>query len=206
MQPSSKEGGVSLGLDYHGTPAEQLEKLFKDCGVSPDKVGHQSEGTNYRCTSSCANSRMRSMPTNCSSGSSPRSIMYDTPSTNTLSGNVSVVPYGALISAYKELYESRTINPRSVIFLPLVYIVFSISTRVAPDEWGLSEEDKRTASLRFYWNCGCGLVLNLRKPKTPSSLLKPSKRRPSSLSKLRFLYVVMIAALTSDRFVSGIDV
>lgn len=40
MLPSSKEGGVSLALDYHGTPAEQLEKLFKDCGVSPDKVCH----------------------------------------------------------------------------------------------------------------------------------------------------------------------
>jgi hypothetical protein len=43
MLPSSKEGGVSLALDYHGTPAEQLEKLFKDCGVSPDKVCHRIE-------------------------------------------------------------------------------------------------------------------------------------------------------------------
>lgn len=29
---------VPLGLDYHGTPAEQLQKLFHDCGVSPDKL------------------------------------------------------------------------------------------------------------------------------------------------------------------------
>ena len=29
---------VSLGLDYHGTPAEQLQRLFQDCGVSLDKV------------------------------------------------------------------------------------------------------------------------------------------------------------------------
>ena len=38
MRPNSKEGGVSLGLDTHGTPAEQLQKLFQDCGVSPEKV------------------------------------------------------------------------------------------------------------------------------------------------------------------------
>ncbi len=58
-----------------------------------------------------------------------------------------------LISAYRELCESRNVNARSVLFLPLVYIVFSISTRVAPDDWGMSEEDKRTSSLRYYWNC-----------------------------------------------------
>jgi hypothetical protein len=29
---------VPLGLDYHGTPAEQLQKLFQECGVSPEKV------------------------------------------------------------------------------------------------------------------------------------------------------------------------
>jgi len=34
----SVEGTVSLELDEHGTPAEGLQKLFRDCGVSPEKV------------------------------------------------------------------------------------------------------------------------------------------------------------------------
>ena len=38
MIHKSAEGAISLGIDTHGTPAEQLEKLFRDCGVSPDKV------------------------------------------------------------------------------------------------------------------------------------------------------------------------
>jgi hypothetical protein len=38
MQASYKQGAVDLNLDYHGTPAEALQKLFQDCGVSPDRV------------------------------------------------------------------------------------------------------------------------------------------------------------------------
>jgi hypothetical protein len=53
-----------------------------------------------------------------------------------------------LTVAYQELYASpNTINPRSILFLPVIFIVFSISTRIAPEEWALSEDDKRTQSL-----------------------------------------------------------
>ena len=30
---------VSIKLDTHGTPAENLQRLITDCGVSPHKVG-----------------------------------------------------------------------------------------------------------------------------------------------------------------------
>lgn len=59
----------------------------------------------------------------------------------------------ALTAAYQHLFTLRGIDPASVLFLPLVFIVFSISTRIAPEEWGLSEAEKRTQSLRFYWHC-----------------------------------------------------
>lgn len=35
MHPSQP---VSRGLDYHGTPAESLQRLFEDSGISPYKV------------------------------------------------------------------------------------------------------------------------------------------------------------------------
>jgi len=30
---------VPRGLDYHGEPEQQLQRLFLDCGVQPEKVG-----------------------------------------------------------------------------------------------------------------------------------------------------------------------
>lgn len=36
MDENSK---VSMKLDVHGTPAENLQRLITDCGVSPLKVG-----------------------------------------------------------------------------------------------------------------------------------------------------------------------
>ena len=33
---------VPRGLDSHGSPAEQLEKLFHDCGLQPQKVSIDS--------------------------------------------------------------------------------------------------------------------------------------------------------------------
>jgi hypothetical protein len=29
---------VPRGLDYHGEPEQQLQRLFLDCGVQPEKV------------------------------------------------------------------------------------------------------------------------------------------------------------------------
>lgn len=33
-----ENGKVSMKLDIHGTPAENLQRLITDCGVSPHKV------------------------------------------------------------------------------------------------------------------------------------------------------------------------
>lgn len=33
---------VSMKLDTHGTPAENLQRLITDCGVSPHKVRDQA--------------------------------------------------------------------------------------------------------------------------------------------------------------------
>lgn len=61
--------------------------------------------------------------------------------------------FSLLTAAYEGIYATPNITPRAVLFLPLAFVVFSISTRIAPDEWELSEDEKRTQSLRYYWNC-----------------------------------------------------
>jgi hypothetical protein len=38
-----ENGKVSIKLDIHGTPAENLQRLITDCGVSPHKVRPSQE-------------------------------------------------------------------------------------------------------------------------------------------------------------------
>jgi hypothetical protein len=56
-------------------------------------------------------------------------------------------------TAFHALYENRSINSTSVLALPLVFIVLAVATRIAPDHWIEGDEQRRTHSLRMYWNC-----------------------------------------------------
>lgn len=84
MDPSEK---ISMKLDIHGTPAENLQRLITDCGVSPHKVccltlrysfqvrWKRSLVTNehsFRSLSWCTNSHPNPSPIELSTGSSQR--------------------------------------------------------------------------------------------------------------------------------------
>jgi hypothetical protein len=43
---------VPRGLDYHGEPEQQLQRLFLDCGVQPEKVGSLANLADLRFESS----------------------------------------------------------------------------------------------------------------------------------------------------------
>ncbi|ORY20832.1 hypothetical protein BCR39DRAFT_554723 [Naematelia encephala] len=123
-------GPVPRGLDYHGTPAEQLQRLFEDCGVSPHKV---------------------------------QNLIQDLPAKSFADdliawffSKINYVRYPIdehlFRQAFEDVYSSQAIDSNHVIALPLVFIVLALAVRVAPDAWEYSEDQKRTSSLRFYWN------------------------------------------------------
>lgn len=130
---------VPLILDYHGTPAEQLQRLFKDCGVSPHKV---------------------------------QDLMAELPPRSDADGlidwfftKINYIRYPISEHLFRKsfnlLYERRTIGSAAVLALPLVFIVLAMAIRVAPEEWGEGEAEKRSNSLRMYWNCRSSCSLQL---------------------------------------------
>ncbi|WWC86725.1 uncharacterized protein L201_001603 [Kwoniella dendrophila CBS 6074] len=122
-------GPVPLGLDYHGTPAEQLSKLFNDCGLNPEKM----------------TTLMKDLP--------PRDLAEKI--TQWFFEKVNYVRYPIdrhlFRLAFEQVYAQKS-TAAAVLALPLVFIVFALSTRVAPDEIVGNEEEKRLTSLRYYWN------------------------------------------------------
>ncbi|ODN79510.1 hypothetical protein L202_03476 [Cryptococcus amylolentus CBS 6039] len=127
---------VYRGLDYHGTPGEQLQKLFGDCGVSPEKVSD---------------------------------LMKDLPAKDFADALVdwffqkfNFVRYPiddhAFRKALESVYNDGT-SPSAVLALPLVFIVLSISMRIAPDALIESEEKKRTMSLKMYWSSKSAVII-----------------------------------------------
>nr|XP_019008291.1 uncharacterized protein I206_06846 [Kwoniella pini CBS 10737]OCF47072.1 hypothetical protein I206_06846 [Kwoniella pini CBS 10737] len=122
-------GPVPLGLDYHGTPAEQLSKLFNDCGLNPAKM----------------TKLLKDLP--------PRDLAEKI--TQWFFDKVNYVRYPIDEHLFRIAIESvytRNSGAGAVLALPLVFIVFALSTRVAPDELVGNEQEKRTTSLRYYWN------------------------------------------------------
>ncbi|WVQ69466.1 uncharacterized protein L199_007684 [Kwoniella botswanensis] len=122
-------GPVPLGLDYHGTPAEQLSKLFNDCGLNPEKM----------------TVLMKDLP--------PRDLAEKI--TQWFFDKVNYVRYPIdehlFRLAFEQVYSHKN-SAAAVLALPLVFIVFALSTRVAPDELVGTEHEKRLTSLRYYWN------------------------------------------------------
>ncbi|WWC59664.1 uncharacterized protein I303_102226 [Kwoniella dejecticola CBS 10117] len=122
-------GPVPLGLDYHGTPAEQLSKLFNDCGLNPAKM----------------TKLLKDLP--------PRDLAEKI--TQWFFEKVNYVRYPIDEHLFRIAVESvyaKNSGAGAVLALPLVFIVFALSTRVAPDELVGDEQEKRLTSLRYYWN------------------------------------------------------
>ncbi|OCF45779.1 nuclear protein [Kwoniella heveanensis CBS 569] len=129
-------GPVPRGLDYHGTPAEQLQKLFEDCGVSPHKVPKL----------------LKDLP--------PRHLTLRL--VDWFFSKVNYVRYPIdehLFRSALEVVYSGTSSASLVLALPLIFIVLALSIRVAPDDYVGPEDQKRTMSLKMYWNSKQAIML-----------------------------------------------
>ncbi|WVQ79880.1 hypothetical protein IAT38_001980 [Cryptococcus sp. DSM 104549] len=130
-------GPMPLAANYHGTPAEQLQKLFRDCGVSPGKVTEL----------------MRELPNREFAG---HLIDWFFQKFNFVRYPIDEYLFK---QALETVYSTGGANPATILALPLVFIVFSISMRIAPDALIESEDRKRTMSLKMYWNSKNAVII-----------------------------------------------
>lgn len=140
---------VPLGLDYHGTPAEQLQNLFHECGVSPDKLQELMQDLP---PVDFARSLVDWFFEKFNHVRYPIDELLFRKGTS----DIPCLRVCAVLTrrkAFDELYENQSIEPRSVIVLPLVYIALAIATRIAPDDLLHGDDHRRSWSLRMYWNC-----------------------------------------------------
>jgi hypothetical protein len=150
-----ENGKVSIKLDIHGTPAENLQRLITDCGVSPHKVRPYQESADNRSKNWSRNSRRNISQTRLSIGSFLNSITF---ATQSMKGHLGLVSHlcrrwAGLMIAYEDLYQSPTIVPENVRSLPLVFIVLAMAVRLAPEEWAGDDQTRKLSSLRLYWSC-----------------------------------------------------
>jgi len=150
-----ENGKVSIKLDIHGTPAENLQRLITDCGVSPHKVCLYQGRADDRSKNWSRNSHRNISQTRLSIGSFLNSIMFATQSTRGRLGPVRPLYFywEVLMIAYEDLYQSPTIVPENVRSLPLVFIVLAMAVRLAPEEWAGDDQTRKLSSLRLYWSC-----------------------------------------------------
>jgi hypothetical protein len=55
--------------------------------------------------------------------------------------------------SFAMLYGDPSVTSASILALPLIFIVLAMAVRVAPEQWMGGENEKRSNSLRMYWNC-----------------------------------------------------
>ncbi|KAK1920862.1 fungal-specific transcription factor domain-containing protein [Papiliotrema laurentii] len=122
---------VSIKLDQHGTPAENLQRLITDCGVSPHKVAELVQEL-------------------------PPKPFADRVIDWFFSGlNYVRYPIDERLFriSYEDLYNKHTaVDPSNVRALPLVFIVLAMAVRLAPEEWAGDEQTRKLSSLRMYWS------------------------------------------------------
>ncbi|EIW71030.1 hypothetical protein TREMEDRAFT_27559 [Tremella mesenterica DSM 1558] len=138
LPQSMVESNVPLGLDYHGTPAERMTRLFQDCGVNPSEL--------QRLVSELPGPGLRHQLTE-----------WFFRKINFVRYPISQENFGDYV---KLIYESPALEAMAVIGLPLVCIVFAMAIRVAPLEWIGDEEQRRTYSLKMYWNSRTAIILS----------------------------------------------
>lgn len=150
---------VSMKLDIHGTPAENLQRLIRDCGVSPHKVGPPFRPLlMYQLQE-----LVQELPPKAFADkiidwffSKLNYVRYPLDERlfrqcrfSSRSGS------GCMLRdlAYDDLYSSPTIDPSNVRALPQVFIVLALAVRLAPAEWAGDDQTRKLSSLRLYWSC-----------------------------------------------------
>ncbi|WWC68905.1 uncharacterized protein I206_102841 [Kwoniella pini CBS 10737] len=122
---------VKMKLDIHGTPAENLQRLITDCGVSPHKVAEL----------------LQELPPK---HFADRIVDWHFDKLNFVRYPIDERSFRA---SYEDLYNKSTaVDPSNVRALPLVFIVLALAVRQAPDEWAGDEETRKLSSLRMYWS------------------------------------------------------
>lgn len=123
---------VKMKLDIHGTPAENLQRLITDCGVSPHKIAEL----------------VQELPPK---PFADRIIDWFFAKLNFIRYPIDERLFRA---SYEDLYNKSTaLDPSNVRALPLVFIVLALAVRQAPEKWAGNEQTRRLSSLRMYWSC-----------------------------------------------------
>ncbi|EKD03909.1 hypothetical protein A1Q2_01922 [Trichosporon asahii var. asahii CBS 8904] len=122
---------VTMRIDMHGTPAENLQRLITDCGVSPHKVQEL----------------IQELPPK---PFADRLIDW-------FFSNLNLVRYPIderlFRISYEDLYNKTTsVDPANVRALPLVFIVLAMAVRLVPEGWAGDENTRKISSLRMYWS------------------------------------------------------
>ncbi|KAK8861265.1 hypothetical protein IAR55_002084 [Kwoniella newhampshirensis] len=122
---------VKMKLDIHGTPAENLQRLITDCGVSPHKVAEL----------------VQELPPK---HFADRIVDWFFSKLNYVRYPIDERLFRA---SYEDLYNKSTaVDPSNVRALPLVFIVLALAVNQAPAEWAGDEQTRKLSSLRMYWS------------------------------------------------------
>ncbi len=129
-------GMVKLDLADCGTPAENLQRLISECGVSPLKLRELVEELPaYPFAKALVDFFFR---------------------------HIDYVRYPIHEEGFREAFEDLYAKkgqaepePGNVRSLPLIFIVLATASRLAPEEWAGDDKARRLNSLRMYWCCRC---------------------------------------------------
>ena len=138
---------VPRGLDSHGSPAEQLQKLFGDCGLQPQKVRLPLYSECFELMHQIRD-LVNDLPP---FSSASRLVDWFFEKFNFVRYPIDEVLFR---QAFKMVYEHGNIDSVTVLALPLLFIALAIAMRIAPESWAGSEATRKTQSLKLYWNCG----------------------------------------------------
>ncbi|KLT39360.1 hypothetical protein CC85DRAFT_265546 [Cutaneotrichosporon oleaginosum] len=122
---------ITMRMDVHGTPAENLQQLIRDCGVSPHKVQEL----------------IQELP--------PKPFADRVIDWYFQHLNLVRYPIDERLfrTSYEDLYsKQRSVDPANLRALPLVFIVLAMAVRLAPDHWAGDDQTRKISSLRMYWS------------------------------------------------------
>lgn len=125
---------IRLDLSDCGTPSENLQRLIKDCGVSPLKLLELvQELPAYDFAKMLVDWFFKQI-------NHTKYPIHET----------------GFRTVFEDMYKKKGEGgpePGNVRSLPLIFIVLAISVRLAPEEWAGDDRTRKLSSLRMYWCC-----------------------------------------------------